>query len=147
MQEIMKDYPLVITKKVAWGHMDAFAHVNNTVYFRYFEDIRMEFFETAGAMEHMKKTRIGPILASTRCDFRTPLEHPDTINIGTRIEDLKEKRFTMKYIIYSEAKDKIAAEGEGLVVYVDYSKGQSCPVPEPMVAVIKLLEQGEEPTL
>ena len=64
---------------VQWGDMDAFQHVNNTVYFRYFENARLEYFRRPGWFEFERATGIGPILASTQARFRRPLTYPDTI--------------------------------------------------------------------
>src|SRR4051812_27249954 len=50
---------------VAWGDMDAFGHVNNTVYFRWFESARIAYFEKIGLNERMKRDKKGPILART----------------------------------------------------------------------------------
>ena len=41
MQDLEKEYPVVIEQPLIWGDMDAYQHVNNTVYFRYFEDVRI----------------------------------------------------------------------------------------------------------
>lgn len=132
MSGLSDSYPLVIAQDVIWRDMDAFQHVNNAVYFRYFEDIRMRFFEETGIVTLMHETRLGPILASTRCDFRAPLEFPDRIQVATAVEDIQEKRFTMKYAVWSDGQDRLAAEGEGLLVYYDYAAGRSCPIPQPV---------------
>ena len=70
----LEGYPVVIDEQVVWGEMDAFQHVNNTVYFRYFESARIAYFGAVGYLEWMKAEGSGPILASTRCRFRRP--HP-----------------------------------------------------------------------
>ena len=129
---------------VNWGDMDAFGHINNTVYFRYFENIRMAYFEKTSVNEHKNATQIGPILASTQCQFRAPLTYPDHIHIGTRIKELEkieqgEKRFTMEYAVFSEQQDCIAAKGEGLIVYNNYNEGKSCAIPESILAAFKNL--------
>jgi acyl-CoA thioester hydrolase len=134
-------YPLVLTQSLIWGDMDAFQHINNTVYFRYFEDARMAYFDKAGIMEYMGESPIGPIIASTRCDFRAPLKFPDTIQIASTIENIKPKRFTMKYLVYSERLKTIAAEGEGLVVFYDYQQNKSCEIPDRVVAAIDAVQQ------
>ena len=41
MKQLKKDYPVVLSQDIIWGDMDAFGHINNTVYFRYFEDARI----------------------------------------------------------------------------------------------------------
>ena len=110
--------------------MDAFQHVNNTQYFRYFEDVRIAYFEATNIAEYMEKHRIGPILAATQCRFKAPLRYPDTVHIGTRVHQIETDRFSMEYLVVSERLNKIAAVGDGLVVCYDYSKEQKTPIPQ-----------------
>lgn len=140
MYDLNKNYPLVFSQELIWSDMDAFQHVNNAVYFRYFEDARMKYFAVTGVMEHMIETRIGPILASTTCNFRAPLVFPDTIHIGARIEELKNRTFKMKYAIYSDRLEKLAADGEGLVVFYDYQRQASCEIPTVIVAAFEAFQ-------
>jgi len=130
MPGLSEHFPFVVTQQLIWRDMDAYQHVNNAVYFRYFEDVRMALFDELGIVEHKNRTQIGPILASTRCDFRAPLTFPDRIQVGTAIEDLRPKRFVMKYAVYSEAHAALAAEGEGLLVFYDYNLNRSCEIPD-----------------
>ena len=62
--------------------MDAFQHVNNVVYFRYFETGRIAYFERTVMRSSMSTTGIGPILATASCKFKFPLTYPDTVLIG-----------------------------------------------------------------
>ena len=140
MNRALKEYPIVLQQDVIWGDMDAFGHVNNTVYFRYFEDARIAYFDKIGAHELKEESKIGPILATTHSDFKLPLEYPDRIHIAGRSTILGPKKFNMHYAVYSERFDAIAAEGEGLLVYYDYAKGISCEIPGVIVAAIEALE-------
>jgi acyl-CoA thioester hydrolase len=128
---------VVIEENVLWGEMDAFQHVNNTVYFRYFESARIAYFEAVGYLEWMKVEGSGPILASTSCRFRRPLTWPDRIQIGARVSELGEDRFTMEYAIYSEAQKTIAALGTGVAVHFDYRGGGKGPIPGVIRAAIE----------
>ena len=147
MQHVRKQYPVVLEQDVIWRDLDAFQHVNNAVYFRYFEDARISYFARTGILEHKQQTGLGPILASTKCDFRIPLSFPDRVLIATTVKDLKEKRFTMQYFVFSENAGELAAEGEGLIVYYDYTAGHSCPVPQNIVEAIADLERDTEQTV
>ncbi len=143
MDDLLGKYPIVLTQELHWGDMDAFQHLNNTVYFRYFEDVRIAYFEKMKVVDHKDKTQIGPILASTRCDFRAPLTYPDTIQIATVIEDIRARRFTMKYLVCSQRLRQVAAEGEGLIVYYDYQRQVSCEIPAVILATISTLQTGD----
>jgi len=145
MKQLEDNYPVVLSQDVIWGDMDAYGHVNNTVYFRYFEDARIAYFDKIGVQEHKDKMQIGPILATTNCDFRLPLEYPDRVQIVTRGHILSPKKFNMYYGVYSERFGGMAAEGEGLLVYYDYAGGKSCEIPDAVVTAINALEQQVAP--
>jgi acyl-CoA thioester hydrolase len=139
---LLADYPVRITLPVAWGEMDAMGHVNNVVYLRWFESVRMVYLERIGLMAHMQEHGIGPILAETRCRFRIPLEYPDEVEVGARVAKLETDRFLMEYAVASRNHGRIAAEGDGLIVTFDYDAKRKAPVPEAAVAAIGELEGG-----
>lgn len=140
MKQLKKEYPVVLSQDIIWGDMDAFGHINNTVYFRYFEDARIAYFDQIGVHEQMKQIGVGPILATTQCNFRLPLDYPDHIHIATRSSILSAKKFSMEFVVFSERHDVITAEGDGLIVYYDYTNGKSCEIPSEIVTAIKKLE-------
>ncbi|HJN73867.1 MAG TPA: thioesterase family protein [Myxococcota bacterium] len=132
------DFPIRVTMPVAWGQLDAFGHVNNTQFFRFFEDARIACFTRIGVAEHMKATSVGPILAKTSCVFRRPLGFPDTVTVCTRVTELGEDRFTMEYALFSE-KAGLAGHGEGRIVMLDYKTGQKTPIPAAIREAIEAL--------
>ncbi|MGM0452662.1 MAG: acyl-CoA thioesterase [Thermodesulfobacteriota bacterium] len=140
MRDLTTQFPVVLIQELIWGDMDAFAHINNTVYFRYFEDARIAYFEKTGVIEYMENHRIGPILASTQCDFRAPLAYPGRIEIAAGVEAVEAKRFTMAYEVYSRNLEKTAATGRAVIVYYDYANGRSCEIPESIESRICNLE-------
>jgi acyl-CoA thioester hydrolase len=137
MENYLSDYAFVIELPVIWGEMDALRHVNNTVYFRYFETVRMGYFDKIGFWDYMNEHGIGPILASTSCIFKFPLTYPDTVSVGTRVRDITEDRFVMDYAIFSHRHKRMAAVGEGLIVSYDYRKLSKAPLPVEIREVIE----------
>ena len=85
----------------------------------------------------MSSTNFGPILANTMCNFLLPLEFPDRIQIGVRGKILSAKKLNMEFAVFSEKKDALVAEGDGLVVYYYYAEGKSCEIPGAIVAGIE----------
>ncbi len=130
MENLLAEYPVIVESPVIWGDMDAYEHVNNTVYFRYFESARIAFFDQLKFKEVKDETGIGPILASTQCRFRIPLTYPDTVSIGARVSDVQGDRFTMHYRVVSHQHKKVAAEGEGLLIAYDYKALTKAALPE-----------------
>lgn len=124
---LLEDFPIVVEIPVAWGDMDAFGHVNNTVFFRYFETARIAFLYRVDFRGDDGGP--GPILASAHCRFRRPLEFPDTVLVGVRVTELGEDRFTHEYRIVSTKTNEIAAEGGGVVVAYDYGLKEKAAIP------------------
>ena len=142
MAPSLDGYPVVIKVPVRWGDMDAFQHVNNIVYFQYFEGVRIEYFDRIHAMDHLRETGVGPILASTQCRFRFPVTYPDTLLVGAEVTELGEDRFTHQYLAVSQVHEKVAAEGDGVVVTFDYQTNQKVPIPAQIRQRIYELENG-----
>ena len=139
-QSLVAGYPVVVTFPVAWGEMDSFCHVNNTVYFRYFENARLEYFRRMGWFEYQKETDIGPILHSTQARFRKPLTYPDTVSAAVRIASIAEDRFTMEYRVVSHQLNAVAADGQGIIVAYHYREGKKVPIPDELRRRIAELE-------
>jgi acyl-CoA thioester hydrolase len=128
MEHPLSGYPVVIEIPVVWGEMDAFEHVNNVVYFRWFENVRLEYLLRLGALAMKKETGIGPILASISCKFKIPLQYPDKVLAGVRITDIGQDRYTMHHAVFSSSHQRIAAEGDGVIVMFNYRENKKVPV-------------------
>jgi acyl-CoA thioester hydrolase len=140
IRELLKDYPVVVSIPIAWGEMDALQHVNNIVYFRYFETARLAYFEKIKFMDTAQRGGVGPILAETSCKFRKPLTYPDTVWIGVRASITDVDRFTMSMCLVSEKLEKIAAEGAALIVSYDYRAKRKTALPEEIRRNIEAIE-------
>ena len=127
---LLTGFPVILELPVQWGEMDAYGHVNNTVFFRYFESARMAFLQQCGFVESHERDRIGAILHSTTARFRQPLFFPDTVQIGASATDVKEDRFTMAYTVVSLTRNVVVAEGTGIIVSFDYALGRKTALPE-----------------
>jgi acyl-CoA thioester hydrolase len=140
-RELLAGYAVIVRQPIAWGDMDAYQHVNNVVYFRYFENARLEYIRQIGWFEHQKETGIGPILAATSARFRRPLTYPDTIAIGGRAIEVGSDRFTLEHLIVSESQQAIVTEGTGLVVAYHYTEKRKAPLPDMLRRRIEELEK------
>jgi acyl-CoA thioester hydrolase len=139
-ESLLAGFPVVVVQAVVWGDMDSYRHVNNTVYFRYFENARLEYFRRLRWFEYEDETGIGPILSATNARFRKPLAYPDTISIGARISSIDVDRVLFDYLIVSHNLNAVAAEGGGTIVSYDYRNGKKVPLPEELRRRIEELE-------
>jgi acyl-CoA thioester hydrolase len=134
-------FPVSIEVPVAWGDMDAFLHVNNVVYLRWFESARIAYFERCGLIARMKTEGVGPILAKSSIDYRIPLTYPDTVRAATTVSALGKTSFTMDYKVTRVAHPgEDVATGSTVIVLVDYRKGGKVPLDEGLRRAILALE-------
>lgn len=138
---LLEGFAVTVTFPVAWGEMDALGHVNNIVYFRYFENGRAQYMTQIGFFDvRADQPAVGPILASINCRFRYPLTYPDSVTVGVRVTTLGADRFTVQHRVVSQQANVIAAEGEGVVVSYDYRRGQKAPLPAAVREAILALD-------
>jgi acyl-CoA thioester hydrolase len=140
VDDLLAGYPVVIALPVQWGDMDAFEHVNNVVYFRWFESARIAYFGRIQVTKHLSGEQFGPILASTSCDYLRPIVFPDTVHIGVRATRIGRTSIALEHRIVSEAHKAIAAEGTATTVFYDYTAGRPHPVPDDVRRAIEALE-------
>ena len=120
---------------IRWGDMDAMGHVNNTVYFRYFEQARIAWFEAMGCPPDPAGT--GPVIISAHCTFLRQLRYPGAIDVLTLAGDFGRSSFhTLHQIRRADDPDTVMAEGGSKVVWVDQRIEKSVPLPEAMRALL-----------
>lgn len=124
---------------VKWGEMDAFQHLNNTVYIRYIEDGRIDLLEKLGMSDDMKASNIGPVLASIQCDYLAPVTYPDTLIVLSNAKQTGPKKVAFEHKIWSKQQNRLVAQGSGVGVYYDFTKGKSCIIPDIMSAKLATL--------
>jgi acyl-CoA thioester hydrolase len=140
----MNRWPVSLELPVQWGDMDAFQHVNNDAYLRWFESARISYFEAAGVMDGMPS--VGPILARQTIDYRLPLTYPDRLRASATVLRLGTTSFTMGLRLSSLKHGKVAAEGEAVIVMLDYRSGHKISLPESLRARLGKLE-GARPAM
>jgi acyl-CoA thioester hydrolase len=133
-------FPVVIEQTVDWADMDSFGHVNNVVYFRYFENARVEYIRRLGWWQSLKETGVGPIVASTHAKFRRPVAYPNTLLAGAKLVQMGTDRFTLRHALVSRTTGELVTDGEAVVVTFDYRAGTKVAVPEELRRLIEELE-------
>ena len=81
---------------VQWGDMDALGHVNNTRFFTWFESARIALFDKIGVAS-AGPSAVAPILATTTCNYLTPLHFPAQLRVSARCTKVGETSLTMEY--------------------------------------------------
>jgi acyl-CoA thioester hydrolase len=141
---LLANFPVALPLPVIWGDQDAFGHVNNTVFLRWFEAARVAYLERIGLDRMPPAARTGPILARVTCDFRRQVNYPDQVTIGAKVARLGNTSLTMHHAIFSAAQQAVVAEGDSVVVLFDYEEQRPISLPESLRAAIRALEGAPE---
>lgn len=134
----LSQFPIMQAQAVAWGEMDAFGHVNNCVYYRYFESVRISYLQAIGALDQL--AMMNPVVAANSCRFLKSVSYPDELELGARVVELRGSGFRMEYVLLSSQQKSIVATGEAIVVMVDRD-GKKMTLPDDMRQTIINLEQ------
>jgi len=134
-------WPVSVEFPVHWGDMDSFGHVNNAVYLTWFESARIAYFREI-RQKFVTPDGVGPILARMEIDYRLPVKFPDTVRCAATVTSLGNSSYRMAYRLHSEAHGGFAAEGDSVVVMVNYGTGRSVPLSDELRSAIQNLEGG-----
>ena len=122
MEVEVEGYPVVVQFSLRWGEMDALGHANNARFFTWFESARIALFEQVG-IDAAAPRPVGPILATTTCDFLRPVRYPARLQVGARIGHVGNTSFLTEYQVTIEGSEDPVARGSGVVVMFDYDTG------------------------
>lgn len=118
-------YPFPILQQVAWGDMDAFNHINNVLYFRYFESGRVEFFNKTNLWQLFIDEGIKIVVGKLECNYIREIKHPAEIEISVGILKIGNSSLTVHQKI--SCNGELAAHGEGIIVATNPETGKSTP--------------------
>jgi len=133
------EYAFFVPITVRWGEMDALGHVNNTIFYRYSEDGRIEYFQKIGA-DRPSAEATGPILADLRCRFVRQLHYPADIEIGTRTARIGNSSLIVRQGLFPKDGDDLIADFNAVVVWFDYGQQTKTPVPDEVRDRIRAIE-------
>lgn len=114
---------------IRWGDIDALGHVNNTMYFRYMEQARISWLDTIDV--HRGKKGQGAVIVNASCTYFKELVYPGKVEIKAFVGEVGRSSIQTYYEIRPNYDpDKIYAEGTGKIVWVDYERERSMPLPD-----------------
>lgn len=142
MEKFLAQHPIVTEIPVAWGEMDALQHVNNVVYFRYFETARIDFFNRLFPLDALYKSGVGPVISENQARYKRPVTFPDTLLVSVSISDIQSDRFTMHYQAFSKQQQAITTLGSSVAVMFNFKTGQKAELPAELFAILKQHEQA-----
>lgn len=116
---------------VRWGDMDALGHVNNAVYFRYIEQARVDWL---ASQKHLNHGDEGFVLIYTNCSFLKPVVYPANVIIKTYLKAIGNSSVSLEHELTIDTdSENIYAKAEAKMVWIDYEKEKSKPLPAKVV--------------
>ena len=129
---------------VRFRDVDAMGHVNNAVYFTYLETARVEYMRRVAFESPFRQLSEAPlILARISCEFKQPITYGQSVEVGTRVREMRTSSFLIEQHIYADG--QLAAVSEGVVVHYDYRAGSSTPIPDQVRARVQAFEGQSDP--
>ncbi len=119
-----------MTMPIRWGDMDAFGHVNNTVYFRYMEQTRICWFEQLGVAGRNAEGQ-GPVIVNASMEFLRQLHYPGDIVCTLTVSQPGRSSFDTGFELRrADDPETLYARGTARCVWIDYDEGKSVPIPD-----------------
>jgi len=131
-------YPhfLAITKR--WMDNDVYGHVNNVVYYSYFDTVVNEYLVRAGVLDFERGATIG-LVVETQCNYFAPLVFPQRVDAGLRVARLGTSSVRYEVGLFREGDDAAAAQGHFVHVYVDRVTRRPVNLPDTLRAALEPL--------
>ena len=114
------DYPHFQAIPTRWMDNDVYAHVNNVVYYSFFDTAVNQYLIEQGVLDIETSDIIG-LVVETKCNYFTPVTFPDIVHAGLRVEKLGTSSVRYGIGLFRNDDDKAAAQGHFVHVYVDRS--------------------------
>ena len=125
----MNAYSTHMEIRIDWSEIDSFGHINNLAIMKYIQTARVGYLEEIGMMPLQEDTGIGPVMASTSCQFKKQLYYPGKVVVCSRIDHIKNTSFQMRHAVFNDAEELIA-EAHDVIVMFNFGRNTKQPVPD-----------------
>ncbi|WP_423821040.1 thioesterase family protein [Salinisphaera sp. SPP-AMP-43] len=123
------DYLWFCPMPTRWMDNDVYGHVNNVVYYSYFDSAANRYLIDAGGLDIHRDPVVG-FVVSSHCRYHEPIAFPETLEIGLRVDRLGDRSVTYGLAIFKAGADTASADGEFVHVFVERASGLSTAVPD-----------------
>ena len=121
-----------------WMDNDAYGHVNNVVYYSWFDTAVNAYLIEQGVLDIHQGQTIGLVI-ETQCNYFAPLAFPQTVEAGIRVDRLGESSVRYEVGLFAQGEDLTAAKGHFIHVYVDKATRRPVPLPTSLKTVLENL--------
>jgi len=119
-----------------WMDNDVYGHVNNVVYYSFFDTAVNGLLVAAGVLDIHAGEVIG-LVVETQCNYFSPIEFPQAVTAGVRVARLGRSSVRYEIGLFADDQPASAASGHFIHVYVDRASRRPVPLPEPLKRVLQ----------
>ncbi|WP_306225412.1 acyl-CoA thioesterase [Bosea beijingensis] len=123
-----------------WHDNDAFGHVNNVVYYGWFDTAVNAWLIENGFLDLSGSDIVG-LVAETGCTYFESVAFPETVEAGIAVERLGNSSVTYRIGIFRQGGDQAAAQGRFTHVYVERASQKPVPIPPPLRAALAAIQR------
>ena len=131
-------YPHFHAITTRWMDNDLYGHVNNVVYYSFFDTVINQYLIRAGGLDIHEGSVIG-LAVESMCRFHQPLAYPDPVDAGLRVGKLGRSSVRYEVGLFATRADEPAATGHFVHVFVERHSRRPTPIPEPIRAALARL--------
>lgn len=133
------DFPHFSDITTRWNDNDAYGHINNVVYYEFFDTALNLYLVAHGALDIAHGKVIG-LMVETHCNYFSAIAYPDRVRAGLRVKRLGTSSVTYEIGIFRNDETTASAQGHAVHVYVDRASNKPVPLPEVLkTALAKLV--------
>lgn len=126
-----------------WMDNDAYGHVNNVVYYSWFDTVVNQFLIVNDALDIEHSPVIGLVI-ETQCNYFASVAFPDRVTAGVRVAKLGNSSVRYEVGIFRDDEDAASAQGHFVHVYVDRITRKSSAIPDKMRILLQSLQMKQE---
>jgi len=134
------DYRHFLNIPTRWMDNDVYGHVNNVVYYSYFDTIINRYLIDQGGLDIHAAAVIGTA-AETACRFRRSFAYPEPVEAGLRVAHLGNSSVRYEIGLFGSGDDEARAEGHFVHVFVDRASNKPTPIPAPIRAALERIRR------
>jgi len=123
------DFPHFLEITTRWMDNDVYGHVNNVVYYSFFDTVVNRYLIDNGALDYVNGEVIG-LVVETRCSYFKPISYPDCVTAALLVEQLGNSSVRYRVAVFRNDDDDAAAQGHFVHVYVDRASSRPVPLPD-----------------
>ncbi|WP_420475799.1 acyl-CoA thioesterase [Noviherbaspirillum sp. ST9] len=136
------DFKHFHTITTRWMDNDAYGHVNNVVYYSWFDTVVNQFLIANGVLDIEHSNVIGLVI-ETQCNYFASVAFPERVTAGVRVSKLGNSSVRYEVGIFREDEESASAQGHFVHVYVDRESRRPSAIPEPMRALLQTITVPE----